>query len=83
MGTIRIRWLRPLLGTALAGLALGAILAAWSGSYLEALLFGVEPGDVVTFAGIWALLLAVGVGACLAPAWRAARVEPSVALRGD
>ena len=65
------------------GLILGGVLASWAGSYMEALLYGVRPGDALTFAVITALLLGVTAAACLAPAWRATRVQPSVALRGD
>jgi ABC-type lipoprotein release transport system permease subunit len=47
------------------------------------MLFGLSPTDLLTIAGATGLLAAaVGVACCL-PAWRAARVEPSVALRSE
>jgi ABC-type antimicrobial peptide transport system permease subunit len=39
--------------------------------------------DPVTYAVVIALLVTVTVAACLLPAWRAARVNPLIALRGD
>ena len=51
--------------------------------YLRSLLFGVAPNDLVTLAGVCLLLAAVTLAACLVPATRAARVEPSTALRGE
>jgi hypothetical protein len=44
-------------------------------------LYGVSPFDVVTFAGVTAVLAAATVAASAGPLWRAARVDPVVALR--
>ena len=51
--------------------------------YLRTLLFGVGPTDPTTFAGVVALLGFVTVAACMIPAIRAARVDPSRALRSE
>jgi putative ABC transport system permease protein len=50
---------------------------------LGALLFGVEPGDPATFAVAVLLLGAIALIAGLAPARRASRVDPALALRSD
>jgi putative ABC transport system permease protein len=50
---------------------------------LKNLLFQVQPTDVVTFVGASALLLAAALLACLAPARRAARIDPQTALRSE
>jgi hypothetical protein len=67
-----------LVGTAL-GLA-GAILAARA---LGSLLFGVTPGDPVVLLLVVTCLLLVTASAGLLAAWRATRIEPLLALRGD
>jgi len=63
------------------GLTAGVGLAALLARGLEVLLFDVEPWDLSVFVGIAALLAATGALACLVPARRAARVDPSTALR--
>lgn len=75
--------LRQGAGLVVAGLALGAV-AAWGVSHgLEGLLYGVEPGDPLTFAAVAALLAASALAATLLPARRAARVDPVEALRSE
>jgi predicted permease len=63
------------------GLAIGLGLAAALGRLLGSLLFGVPGTDPVAFGGATALLLAIGLLACLVPARRATRASPVEALR--
>jgi putative ABC transport system permease protein len=65
------------------GVAIGAGGALALGRFLQALVYGVSTADVVTFGAAAAALAAVGLGACLLPAWRAGRVDPAIALRAD
>jgi ABC-type lipoprotein release transport system permease subunit len=46
-------------------------------------LYGVTPGDPLTYATIAGLLAGVSVAAALLPAHRAARIDPIVALRAE
>jgi len=67
----------------IVGLALG-VAAAWSlASRVTPLLYMVSGKDSVTYAGVVGVLLVVAVVASLAPALRAARVDPNIALRAD
>jgi predicted permease len=63
------------------GLAIGTSIALAAAHVAAGILAGLSPADPITFAGTAALLLLVGAAACYAPATRAARVDPMVALR--
>ncbi|HUL78763.1 MAG TPA: ABC transporter permease [Vicinamibacteria bacterium] len=65
----------------LQGIAAGTVLALVASHLLRGFVFGVTTTDPVTYLTVVALLSAVAVAACAVPAWRAARVEPSRALR--
>jgi predicted permease len=65
----------------LLGSALGLAGALAGTRYVQSQLFGVQSTDPATFAGVWAVLVTVGVIACLVPARRAMRVNPAIALR--
>jgi putative ABC transport system permease protein len=72
-------------GLVLAGAAVVIGLAgafALSG-LIASLLFGVQPIDVPTAAGVAGAMIIVAALACLMPAWRASRLDPIAALRGD
>ena len=64
---------------ALIGLALSTI----AGRLLTAVLFGVRPLDPVTFASVTIVLALAAAMSIAGPAWRAARIDPAIALRGQ
>lgn len=63
------------------GLGIGILLALLLGQAAKSQLFGVAPWDPLTFAIVPPLLALVALLACWWPAWRAARIDPLVALR--
>lgn len=70
-------------GLAGLGIALG-FGAAWSLSkYLESILYGVTATDGRTYALVALVLAACAVLASLVPARKAARLDPTVALRSE
>jgi predicted permease len=75
--------LRDGLRLGVAGVALGTAGAALATRTAESLLFDVGATDPATFAVMGTLLLGVLLLACWLPAWRAARTDPLVVLRGE
>jgi putative ABC transport system permease protein len=63
------------------GVALGLSGALALTRLIAALLFGVQPTDVPTVAGVAAMMIVVAAVACLLPAWRASRLDPGAVLR--
>ncbi len=65
------------------GLAVG-VTGAWLACRLMGnLLFQVSADDPTTYLGVAGVLLLAGVAACVAPALKAARLDPLVALRQE
>jgi putative ABC transport system permease protein len=65
------------------GVGVGLLGAVVLTRLLGSQLHGVEHTDPLTFTAVTALLLAVAILATLVPAWRAARVDPIVAMRAE
>jgi putative ABC transport system permease protein len=77
MGATVLDGLRP----TVIGLVLGLFGGAVCAQLIRGLLFGVHPVEWTIFAGVSLLVLLIAMCACAYPAWRAARVDPMVALR--
>jgi len=63
------------------GAALGLVGAVLASQAIAAMLFGVSRLDPDTYLGVIVLLASVSAIACSVPAWRAAKIDPMVALR--
>ncbi|MGC2581510.1 MAG: FtsX-like permease family protein, partial [Acidobacteriaceae bacterium] len=85
LGAERRDVLRLILGQgirmALAGVALGIVLALSLTRLMSSQLYGVSARDPFTFAAVALVLIAVALIACWIPARRATRVDPIIALR--
>ena len=66
---------------ALSGVALGLAAGSALTRLMKSVLFGVSPLDPITFTVVPLVLLASALVACSIPAARAARADPTVALR--
>lgn len=58
-------------------------MAVWAATRIEPLLFDVPARDPAVLATVAILLLAIGLLAAALPAWRAARVQATEALRDE
>jgi putative ABC transport system permease protein len=68
---------------ALIGSAVGLVAAVALTRGLRTLLFDVSATDPLTFAATASLLAFIALLACWIPAWRAMKVDPSVALKTE
>jgi predicted permease len=71
------------LGLTALGAAIGLSAAIAASQAMTGLLFDVSRLDPVTYVAMVALLLGVSLVACWMPAFRAARVDPAIALRAE
>ncbi len=65
------------------GLGIGAVVSLVLNRAMASFLFGIGSSDPVTYAAVLVILGVVSLVAALAPAQKASRTEPSVALRYD
>ena len=63
------------------GLGVGLVIALVIGRFTASVLYGTSGTDPLTFAVVSVVLLATAAAAILVPAFRAAHVEPTTALR--
>jgi ABC-type antimicrobial peptide transport system permease subunit len=75
--------LRSGIRQAATGLVVGVAAALVLTRVLHTLLHGVTPTDPLTFVAVVVVTGVVTIAASLAPARRAARIDPNVALRVD
>jgi ABC-type antimicrobial peptide transport system permease subunit len=65
------------------GLIVGLAGAITLTRMLASFLYNIRPIDPLTFITVPALLLLVTIAACALPAWRAATIDPTQALRSE
>ena len=82
-GRIVKRYVLESLGLTAAGVLAGLAFAGAAGTLSRSLLYGVSPFDPVAFGVAVAVLVVTSIVASDVPARRAAKVQPSQALRSD
>jgi putative ABC transport system permease protein len=65
------------------GVTIGAAMAFALTRLISTFLYGVRPGDPLTYAVVAIVLIAIALLACFIPARRAVKVDPMVALRHE
>lgn len=63
------------------GIAFGLLGGSLFARLLQVMLYRVTASDPATFVGVSLALLAIALTAALIPSWRAARVDPTIAMR--
>lgn len=82
-GHLQKRFLLDTLILAVIGLAIGTLASGALTRTMEGLLFGITPGDPLTFAAMVVVLTIVAACAGYFPARRASRIDPMIALRAE
>jgi putative ABC transport system permease protein len=82
-GTVLRLVLRQGMSVTLAGIAVGLAGALYLTQFLTSQLYGVTPTDTLTFLAIPVMIALVAAAASYIPARRAARIDPSIALRTE
>jgi predicted permease len=80
---VRRHVLGQALRIALVGTGIGLVVAVPATRLVRSQLYGVQPTDPVTLGGVIVILAAAALLAAYAPARRATRVDPVVALRSE
>jgi putative ABC transport system permease protein len=87
LGAQRLDLVRLVLGGIMSVVAVGAtaglVVAIWAGRLVESLLYGVVPADPATLTAVLVGILALAAAGGLAPAVRAAAVDPAESLRSE
>lgn len=87
LGASRASILRMVVGRAMGlgvvGLALGLLAAFGSSGLLRSVLFGVDPIDAPSFAGVAVAAILTTLVASYVPARRATRLDPLVSMKGS
>jgi predicted permease len=79
--TLRSMLIRQGMLPVVIGVGAGLAAAYFLANVLASTLFGVEPRDLAVFVAVPVVLTFVGLAAVCVPAFRASRVDPTVALR--
>ena len=81
----RVMWmvLREVFALSSIGLAIGLAAALSMTRFVESFLFGMKPNDPLAISLSVAVLACAALAAGYAPAWRASRIDPMVALRHE
>jgi len=82
-GSLLALVMRQAMGPVAAGLLFGLAGAAALARVVSGMFYGVSAGDPQTVASVIGVLGVVAAFACLAPAVRATRVDPTAALRHE
>jgi len=74
---------RKTLVLATAGVAIGAAGALVATRWLDQYLVGIAPTNPATFLFVALLMIGAALAAAAMPAWRAARMDPTIVLRAE
>jgi predicted permease len=85
LGAERAEVMRTMLLDGLRPTAVGLLIGLFAGmaaaKLISSILFGVRPFEPAIFSVVALLVFLISIGACSYPVWRAARIDPLVALR--